>query len=1512
MFGSAFAPGGGANVMNNTNGRINSNNNHSNDNSFNQFSNNQTNWHDGTSSGRGRGRGGGNAFRGGRGGGNMTYVAPGLANSYNNSNSNNNNHSNVSPQHQHQHQQQQQSFQSQPYQQQRRDTGYSRGRGRGGGSGPGHFKSLQWRPDNTSNTATGQNSEMEDSSMTSETGSWPQQTGLGQGQVATSTGFGQRNGSAFMGPGSFGASTTTTPVFSTAAGSGSAFNQSNPAVGTVFSATSGGSAFETATAPSSSSMIGSSGFSFSAAAAASNITPGGNSISSAFASAPHTTGLSSSSSPSSGTAFGGGSAFSGGSFGKESALYTSSTNPSSGEGPPSTIRSLKSQDSDIPEDAESRLARFTSVPIGNRYEELKEKRIQERRDAIKNGTIPDPDKPRRLEDAIEFVGTCTDMCPEFERHEREYQQNVESFEKIPGTEKIDHARAVKIYARSAAGTEQALPSDVRPPKVLLSTLDYLIKDIVAQGDLADSHGFVRDRTRSIRQDFTLQNSRGLEAIEAHEVIARYHILCIHQLCEVKTFSNQQEMEQLRKVLTSLQEFYDDMRSEGITCPNEAEFRAYHMLSHMWDPDMLRQAQQLPHHIFKDPFIQAAAEIHMISRRNNDIRRRAKVQSEASPNFFSRFFKKIAGPGTTYLMACLVETNFAEIRKGALKAMNKTYLDMHGGVPINDLVESLGFDDVDECIANCDAYGLEISQGPQPTVVFNRRDPETRRRIFKEGTLAVKQHRNERLVEAKRQHYSTVQIIYGQTPGPSEGKGTMSFKSGVASRLGPGLSTQRTNGTRSLTVAGPPTVPPLMNAFKPTAPMAPKPATQAPGAFFFGVDTPEVAALGTNPILTKKQSVFETSSSFSSTKATAAVPSSLSSSLSGASGKQPQSIKFDLAPGFPSSSAAVSSSVDRSSGISSTLNPSAIPFKPTAPLPLQPAAVIPPSNTSNSFSSQTSQASPFIFKAPVPATQASTFSGATKAPSFEFKAPTMNTTTTTSTVTTAPSTPTASSGGFSLGAAKSKSFSGFAGTISTAPPFTVSTPTIHQTAVLLPPPSPISTPKTDAMTIVTRRGRIYPRSVVEAVLNGFIQEEMKRIVRPIAAQAVHDEAVERSLRRANERKRAVRVEEAVIMSAIVDNVTRELLADIWSEIYRETKVQRRVIQKWKAFAAESRRRAEELRRRREHFLLNVRAMSSRGGLGEDEMAIKIRDYKAEQDRLNKQRRPIMDQYEFEQDGGRSGVKAMAEAVNRKRQKLMDLGQEGSPDDALLAILMKAAAPKKEMWTSVLVHEIVEEQYKRSHPLSAQTLVSRPWRLFLNLPDFKETSSKWLLSKLGTNMGRGTKVLQRAGNMTTVHQGKTGGSKDVVVHGITDESLTDLLGMARETIMETSALMFVFSTVSFPGDQATESVIRNYWHQERDRLVRFLACFPRVKQPMVFVIWGEQSMWETISPRVVEYLELDEIVRSDRSGVSKYRFLVMDMANMKLDRYIAGSLEWLATETRDPIDDPSVQLSRIALV
>jgi len=56
--------------------------------------------------------------------------------------------------------------------------------------------------------------------------------------------------------------------------------------------------------------------------------------------------------------------------------------------------------------------------------QLKKRRERERVEAIKNGFLADPDRPRTLAEAITPVGTCQDMCAEFERVERVVQNDV--------------------------------------------------------------------------------------------------------------------------------------------------------------------------------------------------------------------------------------------------------------------------------------------------------------------------------------------------------------------------------------------------------------------------------------------------------------------------------------------------------------------------------------------------------------------------------------------------------------------------------------------------------------------------------------------------------------------------------------------------------------------------------------------------------------------------------------------------------------------------------------------------------------------------------------------------------------------------------------------------------------------------------------------------------------------------------------------------------------------------------
>jgi hypothetical protein len=64
--------------------------------------------------------------------------------------------------------------------------------------------------------------------------------------------------------------------------------------------------------------------------------------------------------------------------------------------------------------------------------QLREHRNKERDWAIKNGFMADPDVPRALADAITLVGTCQDMCPEFERATRIGRKDVWTMENVCG------------------------------------------------------------------------------------------------------------------------------------------------------------------------------------------------------------------------------------------------------------------------------------------------------------------------------------------------------------------------------------------------------------------------------------------------------------------------------------------------------------------------------------------------------------------------------------------------------------------------------------------------------------------------------------------------------------------------------------------------------------------------------------------------------------------------------------------------------------------------------------------------------------------------------------------------------------------------------------------------------------------------------------------------------------------------------------------------------------------------
>src|SRR6478735_6479266 len=161
-------------------------------------------------------------------------------------------------------------------------------------------------------------------------------------------------------------------------------------------------------------------------------------------------------------------------------------------------------------------------------------RNKARASLTKAGLIDDPDKRKTLQDAIDFKGICEDMCPEYEKITRINEMDVHQPEKNPKTTYANTRRMVKKLARSAAGQEATLPMDVRSVPSLKRTLDYLIDDLLRDdGNLPVLHGFLWDRTRAIRRDFTFFSSLTPDEMKIQvyvlENIARFHVTALHLL-----------------------------------------------------------------------------------------------------------------------------------------------------------------------------------------------------------------------------------------------------------------------------------------------------------------------------------------------------------------------------------------------------------------------------------------------------------------------------------------------------------------------------------------------------------------------------------------------------------------------------------------------------------------------------------------------------------------------------------------------------------------------------------------------------------------------------------------------------------------------------------------------------------------------------------------------------------------------------------------------------------------------
>ncbi|KAL0375606.1 UNVERIFIED_CONTAM: SAC3 family protein C [Sesamum calycinum] len=148
------------------------------------------------------------------------------------------------------------------------------------------------------------------------------------------------------------------------------------------------------------------------------------------------------------------------------------------------------------------------------------------------------------------------------------------------------SRRIVTGAIKTISTKDAQASDVRPVPVLEDTLNYLLNLLHSSDQsFAVVHDFIFDRTRSIRQDLSMQNAVSDQVIHMYERMVKFHIISHRHL--YRSFGNPNiasvchlNMEQLMKALTTLLNLYEANRASHSMCQNEAEFSSFFLLLHL--------------------------------------------------------------------------------------------------------------------------------------------------------------------------------------------------------------------------------------------------------------------------------------------------------------------------------------------------------------------------------------------------------------------------------------------------------------------------------------------------------------------------------------------------------------------------------------------------------------------------------------------------------------------------------------------------------------------------------------------------------------------------------------------------------------------------------------------------------------------------------------------------------------------------------------------------------------------
>ncbi|KAL6702695.1 actin cytoskeleton and mitosis protein [Coniothyrium glycines] len=357
-----------------------------------------------------------------------------------------------------------------------------------------------------------------------------------------------------------------------------------------------------------------------------------------------------------------------------------------------------------------------------RLEHIKAVRPKLRQQFIENGQM-NPEGQMRLSDSVKLVGICTDMCPEYERVRRIHEEDVKAPECTPETEHLprkeriaDEARMVKAYARSAAGADIELVSEIRSPQTCLKTIDYLF-DRLDHDEFDFLHQWIWDRTRAVRKDLRTQRIESKADINilliCLERSARFLLLSTHHMARStrEDYTHQQDVEQLNQTLMSLRERYVDNRRANIPSENEAEFWAYRLiLAPIYANTQLEnELHHLPSELRHNPRIRTAIEIFRVLKSTLIDPKVPFVQSQSN---WKAFWDLVKSPRVSYLMACAAEISFNRMRHVVLDSLWRAYRQgsskrtvVVDTMTVDWLTEVLGMDNEKEAVRFCEEYGF---------------------------------------------------------------------------------------------------------------------------------------------------------------------------------------------------------------------------------------------------------------------------------------------------------------------------------------------------------------------------------------------------------------------------------------------------------------------------------------------------------------------------------------------------------------------------------------------------------------------------------------------------------------------------------------------------------------------------------------------------------------------------------------------------------------------------------------